>query len=160
MMSLCCRWRPWGTSMFGAEPDAYSGERFHLAWIHDTLVQPQGLEPWFGPKAMCIKSQALRDSLAMADAAFSVHLAKRNASIGPSGPAVPHISRKAFVDSMLIPTYACPYEERWGLWGEGGKWVCMGFCGTSASSSTGGISAEEEGPRGPGRGPCAARQWW
>lgn len=154
MMSLLMQMEALGYRMFGAEPDVYSGERFHLAWVHDTLVQPQGLKPSFGPKAMCIKSQALRESLALADAAYSVHLAKRDASIGAvPGQPFPHISRKAFMDSMVIPTYACPYEERWGLWGEGGKWVCMGFCGSSSSSSTGAGSIGEESSQGPWAGP-------
>ncbi|CAI5521145.1 unnamed protein product [Closterium sp. Naga37s-1] len=26
---------------------------------------------------------------------------------------------------VLIPTYPCPYEERVGAWGVGGKWVCL-----------------------------------
>ncbi|GJP33987.1 hypothetical protein CLOM_g18472 [Closterium sp. NIES-68] len=26
---------------------------------------------------------------------------------------------------VLIPTYPCPYEERVGAWGMGGKWVCL-----------------------------------
>ncbi|CAI6003290.1 unnamed protein product [Closterium sp. NIES-65] len=45
---------------------------------------------------------------------------------------------------VLIPTYPCPYEERVGAWGVGGKWVCLIPTAVQAKPVVYSVGSDEE----------------
>ncbi|GJP66900.1 hypothetical protein CLOP_g23778 [Closterium sp. NIES-67] len=67
---------------------------------------------------------ALDLELCRAEEAYAANKARREASLqNLLQPAV--LSVPDMLTKVIAPMYPCPREQRLGVWGEGGKWVCM-----------------------------------
>ncbi|GJP71661.1 hypothetical protein CLOP_g2474 [Closterium sp. NIES-67] len=113
-----------GYRLFHVETKANG--HLEVAYIHASLVQPPK------PADCPVDTSGLKypdhqqiddTALCQAESAFQVNLALRRAALGAEQPLT--LSLAEMKELIYVPLYPCPYEERIGEWGDGGKWVCM-----------------------------------
>ncbi|CAI6009593.1 unnamed protein product [Closterium sp. NIES-65] len=110
---------------------AFLGVQYNSSRSCDTELQLQRQAPDDSPGRLSAlqpyyaKAQSALDSeLCRAEAAYAANKARRVASFnGLLQPAV--LSVADMLTKAIAPMYPCPREQRLGVWGEGGKWVCM-----------------------------------
>ncbi|CAI6003319.1 unnamed protein product [Closterium sp. NIES-65] len=110
---------------------AFLGVQYISSRSCDTELQLQRQAPDDSPGRLSAlqpyytKAQSALDSeLCRAEAAYAANKARRVASFnGLLQPAV--LSVADMLTKAIAPMYPCPREQRLGVWGEGGKWVCM-----------------------------------
>ncbi|CAI5524425.1 unnamed protein product [Closterium sp. Naga37s-1] len=97
-----------------------------VAYIHASLVQPPK------PADCPVDTAGLKypdhqqiddAAVCQAESSFQVNMALRRAAMGGEQPLT--LSLAEMKELIYVPLYPCPYEERIGEWGDGGKWVCM-----------------------------------
>ncbi|CAI7888861.1 unnamed protein product, partial [Closterium sp. NIES-53] len=97
-----------------------------VAYIHASLVQPPK------PADCPVDTAGLKypdhqqiddASLCHAESTYQVNMALRRAAMGGEQPLT--LSLAEMKELIYVPLYPCPYEERIGEWGDGGKWICM-----------------------------------
>ncbi|CAI5473681.1 unnamed protein product [Closterium sp. Yama58-4] len=97
-----------------------------VAYIHASLVQPPN------PADCPVDTAGLKypdhqqiddAAVCQAESSFQVNMALRRAAVGAEQPVT--LSLAEMKELIYVPLYPCPYEERIGEWGDGGKWVCM-----------------------------------
>ncbi|CAI5462623.1 unnamed protein product [Closterium sp. Yama58-4] len=90
-----------------------------------------------------IRSRLSGCCLLHAEAAYWANMVNRKASLGghlqPMLKDFHHMRMR-----VLIPTYPCPYEERVGAWGVGGKWVCLIPTAVQAKPIVYSVGSDEE----------------
>lgn len=94
---------------------------------------PLGSVPFKGtPEECSLAAEVLRTSLVRADRQYEENLKHRRRSFGGKLLTMRRIPPKLFRVALLLPLYPCPLEGRFGLFGDGGKWICMVHYNTSA----------------------------
>ncbi|CAI5949804.1 unnamed protein product [Closterium sp. NIES-65] len=97
-----------------------------VAYIHASLVQPpQPADCPVDTAGLKYPDHQQIDDAAVcqAESSFQVNMALRRAALGAEQPLT--LSLAEMKELIYVPLYPCPYEERIGEWGDGGKWVCM-----------------------------------
>lgn len=118
---------------------------------HSELTRcPQG-EGFVAAEACRLAQAVLRTALDRAEEQYRINLLNREAK--KKMPPVPFLSKSnlaKLVENVMLPTWPCPLEGRFGIWGEGGKWVCLTHAGriqnpvTISIGSKGDMSFESE----------------
>lgn len=118
-----------GFRLFHVDEDPFNVGNIYLSFVHESLVKPRGGTPdssseearlpW--PPLQGVPTKALQNALRGNDVAYARNVVKR-AQAAKAMLARPRgMGRRHFISKMLLPPYSCLYEERLGLFGEGGK---------------------------------------
>lgn len=101
-------------------------------------------------EACKVARAVLRSALNRAEEQYNINLRNRKAMDRGTLMTNPGIARVRLKEAVLLPTWPCPLEGRFGLWGEGGKWLCLVHSGktqepmTFSIGSRGDVSFESE----------------
>lgn len=118
-----------GYRLFHVDEDPFNVANLYLSFVHEALVMPGGGSP--GPSAKTVRlpwpplkgvpNGALQNALKENDWAYARNLVKRAQAAKAMLARPQGVGRRHFISKMLLPPYSCLYEERLGLFGEGGK---------------------------------------
>lgn len=83
-----------------------------------------------------VQKAELRSALDRAEEQYRINIRNRNATEDGGLMTNPQVKPIRLMEAILLPTWPCPLEGRFGTWGEGGKWVCLLHSGVTQSPLT------------------------
>lgn len=151
-----------GYRLFHAEDNPYCLRCYEVAFIHESLVDPrlaggatEGEPPARRQEAALTEGERQHCASVLASQAQGALAAQRRRRAKRFGDPLDRKKARwqAALSQILIPEYSCPWAQRLGKWGLGGKWVCHSAIeGTPASPrGTVGRGEQPSGSSGGGR---------